>query len=169
MTLILFLVGSLLLLSALFLIIAFSMKKDAHISRNIFIKAPIAKVWATVTDTLQQIKWRKDLQRVEIRDDAQGGVWVEIFKNGEQIPKRLLKSTQHKLLEIEIIPERGYAGHIKIEFTPSQAGTTLRITEHGIVTNPLKRPFANISKKLEKRLDAYQDNLKRLLDNSIKS
>ena len=145
------------------------MKKDALVSRNIFIKASVDKVWNAITDTIRQIEWRQDLQKVEIKGDAQSEIWVEIFQNGEKITKRMIKSTKHKLLEVEIIPESGYAGHIKIELTPSQAGTTLRITEHAIVTNPLKRPLTNIAKKLEKRLDAYQDNLKQLLDNSIKS
>ena len=164
-TTILFLVTSLLLLLIIFLSIAFSMKKDVLISRNIFIKASVDKVWNTVTNLIRQIEWRQDLQKVEIKDDDQSEVWVEIFQNGDQISKRVVKSSKYKIFEVEILPKGGYSGNIKIEFTPSQAGTTLRITEYIIITNPLRRPFTNL-KKLEKRLDAYQNNLKQLLDHS---
>ena len=155
----------LLLAIVLFLIIGISMKKEHRISRNVFIKAPLDQVWNAVTDIVRQIEWRTDLQKIELKESTDGCmVWAEISKSGSVSTQRVLNAQENKLFETEILPTSIYSGYSITEFSPSQAGTTLRITESLCVENPLKRPFARIVKKLELRANQYQKDLKHYLE-----
>ena len=155
----------LLLVIVLFLITGLSMKKEHRISRNIFIKAPLDQVWNAVTDVVRQIEWRTDLQKIELKESTDGCmVWAEISKTGSVSTQRVLNSQENKLFETETLPTSIYSGHSITEFSPSQAGTTLRITESLRVENPLKRPFARTIKKLELSANQYQEDLKHYLE-----
>lgn len=149
----------------LFLIIALSMKKEYKISRNVFIKAPLGEVWNAVTDVVRQIEWRSNLQKIELKDSIEDCmVWAEISKTGAVNVQRVLSSQDNKRYEKELLPTSMYSGHSVIEFSPSQAGTTLRITESLRVENPLKRPFAKIANTLETHANQYQADLKAYLE-----
>jgi len=141
------------------------MPKEHKISRNVFIKAPLDDVWNTVTNVVRQIEWRTDLQKIELKDSVDDYlIWTEIPKEGNSVTQQMLALQEHKLFEKEIIPTSMYVGHSLIEFSSSQAGTTLRITESLGVDNPLKRPLAKISKKLEAGANQYQEDLKKYLE-----
>ncbi len=158
-------VAVILALFIIYWIIGLLMKKKYTISRNLFIKAPIDRVWETVTDIIRQIEWRKDLQKIEIKDDdGQNMVWMEIPKEGESILKKTIKKELNKIYEVEVVPTSIYTGSMKLEFSSSRAGTTLRITESIGVNNPLRRPFSKMSQKLEKHADQYQESLKSFLE-----
>lgn len=165
---ILYIIGGIFALAFLiFFVIGLSMKKEHKISRNIFIKSPLEKVWDTVTDTVRQIEWRSDLQKIELKESADGHlVWAEIPKAGAGTTQRVIRSQENKIFETETLLTSIYTGHSTAEFSRSQAGTTLRITASIRVDSPLKRPFSKMADKLESGTNLYQDDLKKYLEAS---
>lgn len=159
------LVALFLLLFIIFFIIGISTKQKHSISRNIFIKAPIDEVWSAATDVIRQIEWRKDIQKIEIKDnDDANMVWVEIPNSGDSVSYRVTRSKVNTYFDTVIVPSSIYLGHREINFTHSRAGTTMRITESISVKNPLKRPFSKMATKLEERVSHYQNDLKSYLE-----
>ena len=157
--------GLCLFLFVIFLIVGFTTKQEYLISRNIFIKAPIEQVWSAVTDIIRQIEWRKDIQKIEIKDnDNSNMVWVEIPHKGSPITQKVTTFDENRLFETTIVPSSIYQGSRKIDFSHSQAGTTLRLTESISIKNPLKRPLSKMAKKLEERMNIYQIDLKNYLE-----
>lgn len=154
-----------LLLFIIFFIIGVSTKQKHEISRNVFIKAPIDQVWSAATDVIRQIEWRKDIQKIEIKDnDDVNMVWVEIPHDGDSVSYRVIRSKVNAYFDTVVVPSSIYLGSREINFTHSHAGTTIRVTESISVKNPLKRPFSKMAKKLEERANHYQNDLKSYLE-----
>ena len=161
MTTLLILVAVLSLPFVIFLLVGILTQEEQSLSRNIFIKAPLDDVWELVTDIVRHIEWRDNLQKIEIKDNNEEQmVWVEIPKHGEPSSYKVVNLKVNTLFEAEIIPTSIYSGSIKIDFTSSRAGVTLRITETIAVKRILRRPFAKMWQKLEAHANQYQTNLK---------
>jgi len=147
------------------LLIGLSLPKEKSIYRNIFVKAPVEDVWSRIADVARQTEWRQDLQKIRLNSTENHNMsWTEISKDGQEISYQTLKYDVNRLFEAERISPSAYSGTMRIEFTSSHIGTSLRMTESLGVKNPLKRPFAKISKKLESHVNEYQLNLKQYLD-----
>ena len=165
MTTLLILVAVLLLPFLIFLLVGILTQEEQSLSRNIFIKAPLDDVWEVVTDIVRHIEWRGNLQKIEIKDsNEEQMVWVEIPKQGELSSYKVVNLKVNTLFEAEIIPTSIYSGAIKIDFTSSRAGVTLRITETIAVKRILRRPFSKMWQKLEVHANQYQDNLKQYFE-----
>jgi hypothetical protein len=145
----------------IFLLVGILTQEKQSLSRNIFIKAPLDDVWEVVTDIVRHIKWRDNLQKIEIKDNNEEQmVWVEIPKQGEPSTYKVVNLKVNTLFEADIVPTSIYSGSIKVDFTSSRAGVTLRITETIAVKRILRRPFSKMWQKLEVHANQYQDNLK---------
>jgi hypothetical protein len=165
MAILLIFAALLLVIFLIFLLVGYLTQEEQSLSRNIFIKAPLDEIWMLVTDIVRHIEWRDNLQKIEIKDDNEEQmVWVEIPKKGQAISYKLIDLKHHSLFEAEVISKSIYTGSVKIDFTSSRAGVTLRITEKIAVKHILRRPFSNMWQKLESHANQYQDNLKRYFD-----
>lgn len=157
-------IGILAIIALSWLLIGLSLPRDRIVSRTVFIKAPIEKVWNTVTDVSGQIFWRSDLKRVEIKASEAGqDVWVEVPNTGKPITLKALKTRHQALFQVEILPNAYFKGYWEGEFIKNQSGTTLRIKETSRVDNPLFRPLVSLFFDPDKMVDRYQGDLKRHL------
>lgn len=155
----------LLLILLLILLIGLSLPKEHSIYRDVFVKAPVDEVWSRIADVVRQTEWRQDLQKIKLNNTNSSNVsWTEIYSEGEERTYQALKHEVNRLFEAEIIPPSSYTGRMRIEFSSSHVGTSLRITESLGIKNPFLRPFIKISKKLEKHVSEYQFHLKKHLD-----
>lgn len=166
MTTLLILVAVLLLPFLIFLLVGILTQEEQSLSRNVFIKAPLDEVWELVTDIVRHIEWRDNLQKIEIKDNNEEQmVWVEIPKQGDPSSYKVINSKANTLFEAKMIPTSIYSGSMKIDFTSSRAGVTLRITETIAVKRVLRRPFSKMWQRLESHANQYQHNLKQYFDN----
>lgn len=165
MTILYTLGGVLILVLLLLLFIGLSLAKEQSIYRNVFVKAPVADVWSRIADVARQTEWRQDLQKIKLNNPHDHNMsWTEISKDGEERTYQTLKYEVNRLFEAKISSSSPYSGTIRIEFSSSHIGTSLRIVESLGIKNPLKRPFMKISKKLEDHANEYQLNLKQHLE-----
>jgi hypothetical protein len=165
MTILLVCITFLLVLFLVFFLVGVLTQAEQTLSRNIFLKAPLDEVWEIITDIVRHIEWRDNLQKIEIKDnDETQMVWVEIPKQGKPISYKVINLKIHKLFEAEMVPTSIYSGSMKIEFTSSRAGITLRITDTICVKSVLRRPFSKMSQELEQHANQYQDNLRRYFE-----
>lgn len=163
---ILYTVGAILILLFLLVwLIGLSLPKEQSIYRDVFVKAPVAEVWSRVADVARQTEWRQDLQKIRLNStDSQSMSWTEIYKEGEERTYQTKKYEVNRLFEAEIVNPSSYTGSMRIEFSSSHVGTSLRMTESLGIKSSLKRPFTKISKKLEEHMSEYQSNLKQYLE-----
>jgi hypothetical protein len=157
--------GILILIVLLILLIGLSLPKEQSIYRNIFVKSTVDDVWSRVADVARQTEWRQDLQKIKLNStDSNNMAWTEISKNGDEVSYQTTKYEVNRVFEAQLIAPSAYSGTIRIEFSSSHVGTSLRMTETLGIRNPLRRPFSKISKKLESHVNEYQLNLKQYLD-----
>lgn len=142
-------------------LVSVSLPKDRVVSRTVFIKAPVDKVWEAVTNVSGQIFWRSDLKKVEIKAPEEGrDVWVEVMSSGKSVTLKTISSKYPSLFHVEIVPSRFFKGYWEGEFIKNQSGTTVRIKETSRVDNPLYRPLALLFFNCEAMVDRYQKDLK---------
>jgi hypothetical protein len=108
-------------------------------SRQATFPAPPEAVYATITGVQQYPAWRSKLKSVEMVSRPDKLSWREIGSDGtilfvmdEAVPARRVVTR----IADDKLP---FGGSWTFELTPAPAGTALRITEDGTVTNPIFR------------------------------
>ena len=115
-------------------------KHIATLAANIH--QPPQVVWTTITDHVDDAKWRSDLKTIERLPDRNGHpVWLETYKDGMRLeledtsadpPKKLIRQVRDT--------SNMFSGRWEIEVSPDGANaSTVRITEYGEVPNPFFR------------------------------
>ena len=142
---------------------------QSHIAaRTIELRHPPAHVWSVLTNVRDYPSWRRGLTSVDVLPAPAGAqlAWREhtgsdalAFDAPEMIaPSRLVSR----------ITDRGipFGGTWTYELVPTAngAGTSLTITEHGEVYNPLFRFVSRFVIGHHKTIDNYQADLARKLD-----
>lgn len=110
-------------------------------SSAIDLRAAPESVWAVVRDLGAAPAWWPDVTKSERRADTTGReIWDQVASGWsmalivtEDEPPRRFVTT------IEATPDAAFGGSWLYEIVPQQAGTRVRVTEHGWVSNPLFR------------------------------
>jgi uncharacterized protein YndB with AHSA1/START domain len=160
MTFLAYLVFMLALTAVLALIVGSRMPRD-HVSavRGIY-NAPLADVWALVSDPTQSATWRGDVKRVDVLPTTDGRLaWKETTGHGvtayEMAAQQPMVSQITRITD-ETLP---YGGQWEFLLTPRATGTELLITERGFVKPALMRLLARTVFSPTKTMVAYHQSL----------
>lgn len=138
--------------------LALPAEHEAHGTRRL--AAPPERVWAAITGVEQFAAWRPELQRAERTREG----WVEIDDWGDRLPLRVTASEPPRRLVTEIAdPSLPYGGTWVYDLRPAGAGTELRITERGVVRNPIFRVVSRFILGHTASIERYLDALTRRL------
>jgi uncharacterized protein YndB with AHSA1/START domain len=114
--------------------------KEHTVTRSIELKQPPKEVWATVTDHVNEPKWRTDVERIDILEPRNGHQLVEEkYKNGESMKIETIESEPPKRLVRDVVDNPIFSGRWTYDLAPTPTGTRVTITEHGSVPNPVFR------------------------------
>jgi uncharacterized protein YndB with AHSA1/START domain len=114
--------------------------KEHSVTRSIELKQPPEEVWATVTDHVNEPKWRTDVERIDILEPRNGHQLVdEKYKNGETMKIETIESEPPKRLVRDVVDNPIFSGRWTYDLAPTPTGTRVTITEHGSVPNPVFR------------------------------
>ncbi len=145
-------VGLLILLAAAATLIGSRMPADHTAARSMQLNRSPTDVYAVLRNFSQAAEWRPDVKRVEMigadrfrEHGSNGAVTYQIM---EDVPGTRLVT---KIVDVDL----GYSGSWEYTLQPSGDGTTLTITERGVVTNPLFRFMSRYVFGHYATIDAY--------------
>jgi polyketide cyclase/dehydrase/lipid transport protein len=151
-------IGLLLVSGLLAVVIGSRLPSDHTVSRSLKLHRNPADVYAIVRNVGATPNWRPDVKRVDILSEdkfrehgSNGAVTYQIV---EDVPNQKLVT---KIVDVDL----GYSGSWEYNFEAGAAGTTLTITERGIVSSPLFRFFSRYVFGHTATIDAYFKNLER--------
>jgi len=124
------------------------------------VRAPLETVWDAVSELSRQTEWRTDLKSVQLKDDDDGMRWIEVPLRGSKITLRKMKEVEQKELLLQM--ERGSTvqGTRLAILSAVPGGTRITFTETSDLKNPMRRLFAQLGSKLDRRLNQYIHQLK---------
>ncbi len=131
-------------------------------SRRANVNAPPETIWRLITDVDRFPAWRsgvKSVQRLPERDGRPQ--WIEETTSG-RITLAVDSMEPPRRLVVRIAdPELPFGGTWTYELAPAGRGTTLVITEHGEIYNPLFRFMARFVFGYEGTLASYLEALQK--------
>jgi len=136
----------------------------AHVaSRSVHVVRPPGDVWRTITGVSQFPQWRPDVSAVERLPDREPGgraAWCETGANG-RITYELVEADPPRRLVTRIADDAlPFGGSWTYELAPApDGGTTVTITEHGEVRNPVFRFVSRFVMGHHATIDAYLEAL----------
>ncbi|MBA3646633.1 MAG: SRPBCC domain-containing protein [Gemmatimonadaceae bacterium] len=132
--------GGIATLIAIIAISGLVLPREHVASMSATLKAPPDSVWAVLADTKAYPSWRGDVEKVESLPPVKGkrswkesadGSSITYVAEEELPPQRLVSRIAN-----EDLP---FGGAWTYELTPAAAGTRVKITENGWVSNPIFR------------------------------
>ena len=114
--------------------------REHTVTRSIFLKQTPETVWAVITDHANEPKWRTDVTSIMRLPDRNGHELVEEkYKKGDTMKVETVESQPPTRLVRDVVDNPIFSGRWTYELTPQNGGTTVSITEHGTVPNPVFR------------------------------
>jgi uncharacterized protein YndB with AHSA1/START domain len=117
-----------------------SLPKEHTVTRSIVLKQTPEAIWSVVTDHANEPKWRPDVATITRLADRNGHELVEEkYKNGDSMKIETVEAQPPTRLVRDVVDNPIFSGRWTYELTPENGGTRVRITEHGVVPNPVFR------------------------------
>jgi uncharacterized protein YndB with AHSA1/START domain len=141
---------------AIVVAIGYSLPQSHVASRTAQFSQPPERVWAAITDFTAFPSWRKDVQSVEVLTLADGKrSWRETSAKGSSLtfvtdawePPRHMRAR----IADQDLP---FGGSWDYAISPNEKGSTVTITEHGEVYNPIFRVVSRFMSNTA-TIDAY--------------
>ena len=135
----------------------------AHVaSRSASVRQPPEAIFAVITDVARFPDWRSDVTSVEVLSPTPLR-WREHGSNGDITFVADDVSRPTRLVTRIDDPSLPFGGTWTYELTPAGGGTTLTITEHGEVYNPVFRVMSRYVFGQTATMDAYLASLQKRL------
>jgi len=151
--------GALVVLGLLLVAIGYALPVKHVAVREAMLPAPPERVYAAIGNVEQYAAWRSDLQAVEVLASPPALRWRERGGNGT-ITYELADTDPPRRLVTRIAdPSLPFGGSWTYQLTPSGTGTTLVITEHGEVYNPLFRLMSRFVFGHTRTMEKYLEDL----------
>lgn len=134
-------------------------------SRSASLNAPPEDVWRAITTVEEFTSWRKDINKVQRLPDRDGrAVWVEEGSSGRMT--MMVERSEPPSTLVTRIADRDlpFGGTWTYTIAMQPGGSTLTITEHGEVYNPVFRALARFVFGYESTMAAYLEALSKHLD-----
>lgn len=128
-------------LAAVAFLVGLYLPESHTASRTLRLRRTPEEVWRVITDYSSMPTWRTGLERIERLPDRNGNaVWKETQQGGSSLPLEDVEADPPRRLVRKIAdPSLPFGGTWTYELSPAAAGTTLKITEDGVVRNPIFR------------------------------
>ena len=134
----------------------------AHVAmRHVTLAAPPDLVWRTITDVDAFPSWRTDVKTVERVPATASPTWIEHGRSGALRLTVETSDPPRRLVTRIADPSLPFGGTWTFELAPSAGGTTLTVTEHGEIYNPIFRALARFVFGYESTLSSYLDALRK--------
>lgn len=143
-------------------VIGWLLPKDHVATRAARYHQPPEAIWKVLADVDASPSWREGLKSVKHLPDRNGlPVYVEVTTMGE-IPLETVELTPPRKLVRRIAdPRLPFGGTWTFEITPKADGATLRITEHGWISNPIFRFLTRFAFGYAGQIEIYLKSLAR--------
>lgn len=136
------------------------------VSRTVQLRAPVSKVWQTITDHKGSVQWRTNLaavDQVEVKPGTMG--WREIEKNGDAINYHTVNLDPERQMIREITDKNlPFGGTWTFDLNENAEGVLLTITENGEVYNPIFRVMSRFVFGYYASIDRYFLQLSKFLE-----
>jgi hypothetical protein len=135
------LVGLILLIT----LVGLALPREHRASSHIRLRQPPESVFAVIRDVGAIPTWWPSVKRVSRRDDPQGReIWDETMEDGFEMGLEVATAEPPRLLKTLIVGDAPFGGSwtTKIEAVP--IGSTITVTEHGWVSNPIFRVISRL-------------------------
>jgi uncharacterized protein YndB with AHSA1/START domain len=142
--------------AAVVALVGWRLPRSHDASRQASFSAPAEAVWTAITDVDAFPSWRTDVKTVQRLPDKDGrAVWVENGSSGK-LTLAVDRAEPPRLLVLRIAdPDLPFGGTWTYEITPSPGGSSLTITEHGEIYNPVFRFMARFVFGYEATIATY--------------
>jgi uncharacterized protein YndB with AHSA1/START domain len=138
------------------LAIGSSLPKEHEVTRSIDVAASPQEVFRTIADFDAAPQWRPGLKRVALLPSVDGrrrfrehtGDGITTYEVVEEVAAERLVT---RITDLDL----GYSGSWTYALEPAGAGTRVRITEHGVVTNVFFRFMSRFVFGHTKTIDNY--------------
>jgi uncharacterized protein YndB with AHSA1/START domain len=148
--------GAIAVLVVAALVVGWLLPEAHRASRQVTLKASPEAVWSLITTVEAFPSWRSDVTTVQRLPDRDGRpVWIEEGSNG-RLTLAVERSVPPRLLVTRIAdPDLAFGGTWTYDVSPAPGGSTLTITEDGVIYNPLFRVMARFVFGYERTLEVY--------------
>jgi hypothetical protein len=136
------LAGALLVALILVVLVGGLLLPEEHqASRTLVTKQPPQAIWDAINDHANESKWRSDIESVNSLGERDGKpVWQENYKDGNKVTLITTESKPPTRMVRELTDLEGpFSGRWEIDIQPTPAGSNVKITEIGKVSNPFFR------------------------------
>jgi Polyketide cyclase / dehydrase and lipid transport len=115
--------------------------EEHQASRTLATKQSPQAIWDAINDHANEPKWRPDVESVRSLGERDGReVWQENYKDGNRVTLMTTESKPPTRMVRELTDLEGpFSGRWEIDIQPTPAGSNVRITEIGKVSNPFFR------------------------------
>jgi len=140
--------------------VGMTLPESHQVARSARFDAKPAAVFAVITDVAKYGDWRSDIDRVEVLpDDGEGLRFVE-YSGRDAVTYRVEEANPPTRFKVRVddasLP---FGGTWTYLLQPFDSGTSLTITEDGIVSNPIFRAIAKVLFSPTASMDLYLHDL----------
>lgn len=136
----------------------------AHVAaRSAFVPRSPEEIWKALVEVEVSPKWRPDIVTVARLEDRYGNLtWRETDRHGRGVTYEATESIA-PTKQVRTIIDRNlpFGGNWVIEVKPAPGGSTVAITEHGEIYNPIFRVLARTIFGYTRTMDDFLSNLQR--------
>ena len=160
-------VGVIVLLAVVAAVVGSQLPKEHTASRSILLHRSPKEVYDVIRDFGSAPSWRSDVKSVEVKKQPDGKVQFRELGSDtvdyaveEDVPERKIVT---RILNTDL----GYGGKWTYEFFPEGAGTRVKITEDGEVSNVLFRFMSRYVFGHTATMDTYLNSLAKRFGESL--
>ncbi len=150
------------------ILVGLALPKGHTATSRVTVPAARQVVWEVLTDFQNHAAWRPDVKKVEHRPDAkEKPAWIEHNSFGN-LPMYLEASEKPSRFVTRIIDEgMPFGGSWTYELREIEKGTDVRITENGVVYNPIFRFLSRFVMGYHGTMDTFLKHLTRKFGGEI--
>lgn len=150
------------------ILVGLALPKGHTATSRVTVPAARAAVWDVLVDFQNHAAWRPDVKKIEHRDDVgEKLAWVEHNSFG-RLPMYLEASDEPSRMVTRIIDEgMPFGGSWTYELREIEGGTDVRITESGVVYNPIFRFMSRFVMGYHGTMDGFLKNLNRKFGGAV--
>lgn len=148
------------------LVMGFLLPKEYVATRTLTVDQSPAAVWAVLDDYPGQADWRPELEAVTPQPKQNGNpVWQEVYKSDDKVTFEILEATPPTKLVKRTVSkdEDAPVGVWTFEIAPTDAGSTVTITEEGSIPGPLFRLMVHFLIGPDAFVNGFAESLDRKL------
>lgn len=167
MTILIYILVSLVALVLLIGIVGLILPKERSLTKQVVYNAPVKQVFEVVTNN-KDWKHRRDLKDLKITSEKDGlEVWEETSKDGSIIKFETSRKEPYNYYSFSMKSNIMY-GHWEATFEEISTNKTLfTATEHITIQNPFIRTLSYLFFDINKLMQNYQDDIKHKLESSV--